>query len=100
MSVVPLPAVTISGCAAPRPRPGTTRPRSVSVHGGERGLAMWLYARLGEEVGIRTAVAPRVVAHLAAPLTSLRVAQQDIGAVGAALSAHRDETVPEPLAAS
>src|SRR4051794_2374079 len=66
MSVVlPLPSVTTSGCAAPCPRPGTTRPRSVSVHGGERGLAMSLYARLGEEVGVRTAVDefhPRVVA--------------------------------------
>ncbi len=35
--------------------------------------------------------------HLAGPLIPLDVTQEDIGA---ALTAHRDETVPEPLAAS
>jgi hypothetical protein len=64
---------------------------------------MSLYARLGDEVGIRTAVdefSTRVVDRLVGTLTSLGVTQEDIGAVGAALTAHRDEIVPEPLAAS
>jgi hemoglobin len=41
----------------------------------------------------------RVVGHLVATLTELGVSGEDIGAVGAALTAHRDEivTVSEPV---
>ena len=41
----------------------------------------------------------RVVGHLVATLTELGVSEEDIGAVGAALTAHRDEivTVSEPV---
>jgi hemoglobin len=38
----------------------------------------------------------RVVGHLVATLTSFGVAQEDIGSVGEALTAHRDEIVTAP----
>ena len=44
-------------------------------------------------LGIGPADFDRVVGHLVATLTSLGVSQEDIGAVGAALTAHRDEIV-------
>jgi hypothetical protein len=50
---------------------------------------MSLYARPGDEAG--------GLDHLAGTLPSLGVTQEDIRT---ALTAHRDETVPEPLAAS
>ncbi|WP_222264394.1 hypothetical protein [Modestobacter marinus] len=59
---------------------------------------MPLYARPGvEDVDL-----PRVRRHRTATLTLISpgVAPEHIGAVGAALPAHRDEVVPEPLAAS
>ena len=40
----------------------------------------------------------RVVGHLVATLTHLGVGEEDIGAVGAALGAHRDEIVTAPAA--
>lgn len=40
-----------------------------------------------------------VVGHLVATLTELGVSAEDIGEVGAALTAHRDEIVAEPAAA-
>jgi hemoglobin len=41
----------------------------------------------------------RVVGHLVDTLTELGVSAEDIGAVGAALTAHRDEIVAEPAPA-
>jgi hypothetical protein len=52
---------------------------------------MSLYAPPGEEV------APRPPDHLAGTRTSLGGTQEDTGAPP---TTHRDETVPEPLAAS
>jgi hemoglobin len=50
-------------------------------------------------LGIAPADFDRVVGHLVATLTELGVSEEDIGAVGAALTAHRDEivTVSEPV---
>ena len=44
-------------------------------------------------LGIGPADFDRVVGHLVATLTGLGVSEQDIAAVGAALSAHRDDIV-------
>jgi hypothetical protein len=52
---------------------------------------MSLYARPGE------ALPPQALDHLAGTRTSLGGTQEDIGAP---LTTHRDETVPEPLVAS
>jgi len=50
-------------------------------------------------LGIASADFDRVVGHLVATLTELGVSADDIGEVGAALTAHRDEivTVSEPV---
>jgi hemoglobin len=50
-------------------------------------------------LGITAADFDRVVGHLVATLTDLGVAAEDIGAVGAALAAHRDDivTAREPV---
>jgi hemoglobin len=50
-------------------------------------------------LGITPADFDRVVEHLVATLTALGVPAEDIGQVGAALGAHRDEivTAPEPV---
>ena len=50
-------------------------------------------------LGITPADFDRVVEHLVATLTSLGVSAEDIGEVGAALGAHRDEivTAAEPV---
>jgi hemoglobin len=50
-------------------------------------------------LGIGPADFDRVVGHLVATLTELGVSAEDIGAVGAALTAHRDEivTATEPV---
>lgn len=50
-------------------------------------------------LGITPADFDRVVEHLVATLTSLGVAAEDIGEVGAALGAHRDDivTAAEPV---
>ena len=45
------------------------------------------------DLGITSADFDRVVAHLVGTLTDLGVSQDDIGQVGAALTAHRDEIV-------
>jgi hypothetical protein len=61
-------------------------------------MQMSLHARPGvEDVDL-----PRVRRHRTAlrTLTAPGRAQEDIGAGGPALPAHRDETVPDPLAAS
>jgi hemoglobin len=42
----------------------------------------------------------RVVEHLVATLTALGVPAEDIGAVGAALTAHRDDIVTAPVPVS
>jgi hemoglobin len=50
-------------------------------------------------LGITPADFDRVVEHLVATLTALGVPAEDIGQVGAALGAHRDDivTAPEPV---
>ena len=50
-------------------------------------------------LGITPADFDRVVGHLVATLTALGVSSEDIGDVGAALTAHRDEivTATEPV---
>jgi hemoglobin len=50
-------------------------------------------------LGITPADFDRVVGHLVATLTALGVAPEDIGAVGEALTAHRDDivTATEPV---
>ena len=50
-------------------------------------------------LGITPADFDRVVEHLVATLTDLGVSAEDIGAVGAALGAHRDDivTAAEPV---
>ena len=50
-------------------------------------------------LGITSADFDRVVGHLVDTLTELGVGAEDIGAVGAALTAHRDEIVAEPAPA-
>ena len=50
-------------------------------------------------LGITAADFDRVVGHLVDTLTELGVGAEDIGAVGAALGAHRDEIVAEPAPA-
>ena len=47
-------------------------------------------------LGITAADFDRVVGHLVATLTTLGVAESDIGEVGAALGAHRGEIVTAP----
>ncbi|MGY1845385.1 group I truncated hemoglobin [Modestobacter sp. SYSU DS0875] len=52
-----------------------------------------------EGLGITADAFDRVVGHLVDTLTDLGVAGEDIGQVGAALGAHRDEIVTEPAPA-
>ncbi len=65
----------------------------VEVTGGPATYSGRDLATAHAHLGITPQDFDRVVEHLVATLTSLGVAEQDIGAVGEALVAHRDEIV-------
>jgi hemoglobin len=67
----------------------------VQVTGGPVGYSGRELAEAHAGLGITPADFDRVVGHLVATLTALGVTPEDIGAVGAALGAHRDEIVTE-----
>ena len=71
----------------------------VQVTGGPVEYAGRDLAQGHAGLGITPADFDRVVGHLVDTLTGLGVSAADIGAVGAALTAHRDEivTAPEPV---
>ncbi|MEU2350963.1 group 1 truncated hemoglobin [Modestobacter sp. NPDC049651] len=71
----------------------------VQVTGGPAGYSGRDLATGHAGLGITAADFDRVVGHLVGTLTALGVGDDDIAAVGAALSAHRDEIVAEPAAA-
>jgi hemoglobin len=71
----------------------------VQVTGGPVGYSGRDLATGHAGLGITADDFDRVVGHLVDTLTELGVSAEDIGAVGAALTAHRDEIVAEPAPA-
>ncbi|SEO77121.1 group I truncated hemoglobin [Trujillonella endophytica] len=71
----------------------------VQVTGGPAGYTGRDLAAAHQGRDISPEAFDRVVAHLVATLTALGVGEADIGAVGAALTAHRDEVVASETAA-
>ena len=71
----------------------------VQITGGPVGSSGRDLAEGHAGLDITPAAFGLVVGHLVATLTDLRVSPEDIGEVGAALSAHRDDivTTPEPV---
>jgi hemoglobin len=71
----------------------------VQVTGGPVGYSGRDLGEGHAGLGITPAAFDLVVGHLVATLTDLGVSTEDIGEVGAALTAHRDEivTAPEPV---
>jgi hemoglobin len=65
----------------------------VQVTGGPAGYAGRDLAAAHDHLGITPQDFDRVVGHLVATLTDLGVQEEDIAAVGAALTAHRDDVV-------
>ena len=65
----------------------------VQVTGGPAGYSGRDLAEGHAGLDITPAAFDRVVGHLVAALTALGVSDQDIAAVGAALTAHRDDIV-------
>jgi hemoglobin len=71
----------------------------VQVTGGPVGYSGRDLAAGHEGLGISPADFDRVVGHLVGTLTDLGVSSEDIGQVGAALTAHRTDIVTEPAPA-
>jgi hemoglobin len=71
----------------------------VQVTGGPAAYSGRDLAAAHDRLGIVPADFDRVVAHLVATLTSFGVSAEDIGTVGEALTAHRDEIVTAPAPA-
>ena len=68
----------------------------VQVTGGPAGYAGRDLATAHAHLDITPQDFDRVIAHLVGTLTSFGVSPADIGAVGEALTAHRDEIVTAP----
>jgi len=71
----------------------------VQVTGGPAAYSGRDLAAAHDRLGITPEDFDRVVGHLVATLTSFGVAAEDIGSVGEALGAHRDEIVSAPAPA-
>jgi hemoglobin len=71
----------------------------VQVTGGPAAYSGRDLAAAHERLGITPQDFDRVIGHLVATLTSFGVSAEDVGAVGEALTAHRDEIVTAPAPA-
>ncbi|NHC12203.1 group I truncated hemoglobin [Motilibacter deserti] len=69
----------------------------VQVTGGPKAYEGRDLAQAHRSLGITSADFDRVVGHLAATLTSLGVDDETLGTVAAALGAHRDDIVADPV---